>query len=71
VTVFKKRVDDWIEVFRNTKPASAHQAVLIPGDPEREAEKIRLKYGIPVIDSVVNDLRQISAKTGVSFEVKH
>lgn len=71
VTLFKKRVDDWIEVFRETKPASGHQAVLIPGDPEHEAEKIRSKYGIPVIESVVNDLREISAKTGVHFEVKH
>ena len=70
VTVFKKRVDDWIEVFRQTKPAPGHEAVLIPGDPEHDAEKVRLKYGVPVVESVVNDLRVISVKTGVPFEVK-
>lgn len=69
VNVFKKRVDHWIEVFRNTRPAPGHQAVLIPGDPEHEAEKVRAKYGIPVIESVVNDLKAISAMTSVEFQV--
>ena len=70
VTDFKKRVDDWIEVFRKTKPAPGHEAVLIPGDPEHQAEKTRSQCGVPVIESVVNDLRHISVKTGVPFEVK-
>ena len=69
VDVFKKRVDEWIAVFRNTKPAPGHKAVLIPGDPEHEAEKIRVKYGIPLIDSVVNDLKEISRVTGVELEM--
>jgi L-2-hydroxycarboxylate dehydrogenase (NAD+) len=46
---FKKQIDDWIQVFRNaTGP-------LIPGDPEREAETIRSKAGIPLLKPVVND----------------
>jgi len=69
VEAFKKRIDDWIEVFRNTKPSPGHQAVLIPGDPEHAAEKVRSKYGIPVIESVVNDLKEISIITKVEFEV--
>jgi len=68
VEVFKKRIDHWIEVFRNTKPAPGHQAVLIPGDPEHDAEKTRSKYGIPVIESVVNDLREIAKMTKVDFQ---
>ena len=44
---FKKQIDEWICVFRNTKPASAAAGPLIPGDPEREAEAIRSKEGIP------------------------
>lgn len=67
VDVFKKRVDHWIEVFRATKPAPGQEAVLIPGDPEREAEKVRTKEGIPVIKAVVDDLMEISRKTGVPF----
>lgn len=67
VEVFKKRMDHWIEVFRATKPASGQEAVLIPGDPEHEAEKIRLKDGVPVVEAVVRDLESISKETGVAF----
>lgn len=67
VDVFKKRIDHWIEVFRKTKPAPGHEAVLIPGDPEREAEQIRSKEGIPLIQPVVDDLIAISKRTGVPF----
>ncbi|HET9881742.1 MAG TPA: Ldh family oxidoreductase, partial [Candidatus Binatia bacterium] len=44
---FKKQIDEWIRVFRNTKPAPGSSGPLIPGDPEREAEAIRSKEGIP------------------------
>jgi LDH2 family malate/lactate/ureidoglycolate dehydrogenase len=67
VEVFKKRIDDWIEVFRSTKPAPGHEAVLIPGDPEHAAEQVRRKRGIPVIEAVVNDLREVSRITKVEF----
>ena len=69
VNDFKKRIDDWIAVFRSTKPAAGHEAVLISGDPEHEAEKVRTKYGIPVIESVVNDLKEIALLTKVEFQV--
>ncbi len=65
VDEFKTRIDEWIEVFRNTKPVKGQQAVLIPGDPEHEAEEIRRKEGIPLIEPVVYDLMDISKKTGI------
>jgi LDH2 family malate/lactate/ureidoglycolate dehydrogenase len=67
VDLFKKRIDHWIEVFRNTKPVPGQEKVLIPGDPEREAEMLRSIEGIPVILAVVDDLKQISRETGVGF----
>jgi L-2-hydroxycarboxylate dehydrogenase (NAD+) len=67
IDVFKKRVDHWIEVFRATKPAPGQEAVLIPGDPEYEAEKIRSQEGIPLIKPVIDDLHEISRKTSVPF----
>ena len=67
---FKKQIDDWIHVFRNTKPAPGTNGPLIPGDPEREAEAIRSKEGIPLLQPVVDDLLDISRKTGIPFEVK-
>ncbi|MEK6781304.1 MAG: Ldh family oxidoreductase [Bacteroidota bacterium] len=67
VDEFKKRIDEWIEVFRNTKPAKGHKAVLIPGDPEHAEEAIRRKNGVPLIETVVNDLKDISKQTGIPF----
>jgi L-2-hydroxycarboxylate dehydrogenase (NAD+) len=67
---FKKQIDDWIQVFRNTKPAPGTNGPLIPGDPEREAEAIRSKEGIPLLKPMVDDLLDISKKTGIPFEMK-
>jgi len=66
---FKKQIDDWIHVFRNTKPAPGTDGPLIPGDPERDAEAIRSNEGIPLIKLVVDDLLDILRRTGISFEV--
>jgi L-2-hydroxycarboxylate dehydrogenase (NAD+) len=65
---FKSQVDDYIRVFRATKPAPNTSGPLIPGDPEREAEAIRRKNGVPLILPVVNDLREVSKKTGIPFD---
>jgi L-2-hydroxycarboxylate dehydrogenase (NAD+) len=68
VNEFKKRIDEWIEVFRNTKPVEGVKAVLIPGDPEHEEEAIRRKSGIPLLQPVIDDLLDISKQTGIPFE---
>jgi LDH2 family malate/lactate/ureidoglycolate dehydrogenase len=67
---FKRQIDDWIKVFRNTKPAPGTSGPLIPGDPEREAEAIRSKEGIPLLKPVVDDLLDISRKIGIPFEIR-
>jgi L-2-hydroxycarboxylate dehydrogenase (NAD+) len=67
---FKKQIDEWIHVFRKTKPAPGTSGPLVPGDPEREAEAVRSKGGIPLIKPVVDDLLDISRKTGIPFDVK-
>jgi LDH2 family malate/lactate/ureidoglycolate dehydrogenase len=65
---FKRQIDDYIRVFRATKPAPGTNGPLIPGDPEREMEQVRCKKGVPLILPVVEELRDISRKTGISFE---
>jgi LDH2 family malate/lactate/ureidoglycolate dehydrogenase len=64
---FKFHLDKWIRRFRNAKPIQDQESVLIPGDPEREKEKHRRVNGIPLVDSVVLDLRSIAAKFDISF----
>jgi L-2-hydroxycarboxylate dehydrogenase (NAD+) len=41
----------------------------IPEDREREAERIRSKEGIPLIKPVVDDLLDISRKTGIPLDL--
>jgi LDH2 family malate/lactate/ureidoglycolate dehydrogenase len=64
---FKRQMDDFIRTFRATKPAPGTNGPLIHGDPEREAEKIRSKEGVPLIMPVVEELRAISKKTSIPF----
>ncbi len=68
VDSFKRQVDDYIRVFRATKPAPGTAGPLIPGDPEREAEKLRREKGVPLILPIIEDLRDISRKTGIPFD---
>lgn len=64
---FKAHMDNWIKRFRRAQPAEGHEKVLIPGDPEREMELLRMQEGIPVVDPVVNDLRELGKKWGLSL----
>src|SRR5213080_2839344 len=65
---FKRQIDDYIRVFRATKPAPGRSGPLIPGDPEREAEKWRRENGVPLVLPVLEELRDISKKTRIPFD---
>ncbi|MCS6969259.1 MAG: Ldh family oxidoreductase [Cytophagales bacterium] len=67
VEEFKRQIDEWIRTFRATRPAPGTQGVLIPGDPERQAEAIRSKEGIPLLPAVVEELEDIAQKTGIAL----
>ena len=54
--------------MRSTKPAPGTEGPLIPGDPEREAEIIRAKEGIPLVEPVVEELNDIAKRTGIPFD---
>jgi L-2-hydroxycarboxylate dehydrogenase (NAD+) len=64
---FKQHMDNWIDRFRNAKPAAGHEKVLIPGDPEREMELIRMNNGIPVVNSVVAELKEVGERFGIEL----
>src|ERR1700722_6617251 len=64
---FKMHMDNWIRRFRSAAPAPGHEKVLIPGDPEREMEAIRLANGIPLVPSVVEELKALAIKLEVEF----
>jgi L-2-hydroxycarboxylate dehydrogenase (NAD+) len=62
---FKRQIDDLIRTLRKTRPAPGTAGPLIPGDPEREAEAVRRREGIPLVAPVVEELRDISRQTGI------
>ena len=65
---FKTQVDEYVHVFRATKPAPGTSGPLIPGDPERQAEQDRRERGVPLVLAVIEELRDISAKTGIPLD---
>ncbi|MDX1902736.1 MAG: Ldh family oxidoreductase, partial [Thermonemataceae bacterium] len=61
---FKKNMDIWIQTFKNAKAVEGKK-VIIPGEPEREQEVLRMKEGIPLMQIVVEDLQKLGEKFGV------
>ena len=55
---FKSHMDKWIETFRAAETTEENDKVLIPGDPEREMSEERKANGIPLLEPVVEDLKQ-------------
>ena len=62
---FKTHLDNWITSFKAASTASPTQKVIIPGEPELEAEIYRKKNGIPLLDAVINDLNGLAVKFGI------
>lgn len=62
---FKDHLDNWIDRFKNAKTVDPNQKVIIPGEPEYQFELDRKEAGIPLIDTVVNDLNVLANKIGV------
>lgn len=65
VDEFKANMDNWVSRFKSASPIDPTQKVIIPGEPELEAELDRRKNGIPLVDAVANDLDELAKKLGV------
>lgn len=70
VSEFKDHMDRWIARFKAAKPTDGEPSVIIPGEPELEAEKVRRAEGIPLTEAVVKDLGELAAKLGVELKVR-
>ena len=62
---FFENMDNWIDRFKNAKPAAGHDRVLIPGMPEAEKEAYHKAHGVPLLQPVVDDLNTLAEKLGV------
>ncbi len=63
---FKNHMDNWISRFKSASRIDEQQGVVIPGEPEYDAEIERRVNGIPLVDAVVNDLNEVAEKLNVS-----
>jgi len=59
---FKKDMDLWIARFKTAIPKDKTKPVLIPGDPERAFHAYRMENGIPLFQSVTEELFGIAEK---------
>ncbi len=66
VDEFKHHLDNWVARFKSASRIDPSQKVIIPGEPEYEAEIERRKNGIPIVDAVVKDLNELAEKLNVS-----
>jgi L-2-hydroxycarboxylate dehydrogenase (NAD+) len=66
---FKDDMDKWIRAFRGARAVEGHQ-VIIPGDPERELERIRSVKGLTLLEPVVQSLSELAKRFGIPFEEK-
>lgn len=64
---FKASMDEWIRTFRGAKPVKGETRVLIPGDPEREAEAKNRREGIKLVPAVMEDLKTVARELGICF----
>lgn len=62
VDEFKTNMDNWIHRFKSAKTISPNQKVIIPGEPEFEAEQNRKTKGIPLVNAVIDDLNALADK---------
>jgi LDH2 family malate/lactate/ureidoglycolate dehydrogenase len=60
-------MDNWIARFREAKTVDGEDHVIIPGDPEREIEAIRIKDGIPLNAKVEEDLKKLAESFSLSL----
>ncbi|WPU95089.1 Ldh family oxidoreductase [Mucilaginibacter sabulilitoris] len=67
VDEFKASLDNWIARFKTSVTVDPTQKVIIPGEPELEAEAHRATHGIPLVDAVAVDLNMLAERFGVEL----
>ncbi|MCB9261513.1 MAG: Ldh family oxidoreductase [Flavobacteriales bacterium] len=65
---FKQNMDNWIDRFSNAQTIAGKEKVIIPGQPEQAMFEERVNSGIPIIDAVYQDLKEVCIDLGVSAD---
>jgi len=67
VQEFKELMDEWMQGLKDTPPAPGHDRVLVPGQPEFEAELERKELGIPLHTEVIEWFKDISRELEIPY----
>jgi LDH2 family malate/lactate/ureidoglycolate dehydrogenase len=66
---FERDVDLLTDSLRAGRPLAPGRPVLVAGDPERAARDRRLRAGIPLSRSVIEDIRTVARRSRVPFSL--
>ena len=66
---FKRTMDDFLRMLRETLPARGHDRVLFPGLPESEEEVIRAERGIPFHPEVIEWFQDITSELDIPYNL--
>jgi len=64
---FESSLDRLVAHLRATPPVDPGQPVLVPGDPERAAHADRTRHGIPMTETLVEEIRGVCQSCGAGF----
>ena len=64
---FKKRLDSIIKIIKSTPLAPNKNNIYIPGEIEFLERENRIKNGIPLNDSLLNDLIGLASDQGINL----
>jgi ureidoglycolate dehydrogenase (NAD+) len=62
---FREGMQRMMTLVRAEPPLSEGAPVMVPGDPEKGTEAVRMQHGIPLSDGAVAKFRELAAETGV------
>jgi LDH2 family malate/lactate/ureidoglycolate dehydrogenase len=65
VGAFKRKVDEFIRDFRNSKRMSGVDRIRLPGEQSHATWLERSALGIPMNDALFNDLQRLAAELGI------
>ncbi len=67
---YRAQMDDMMAELQATPPAPGHDAVFAPGQPEFDAYRERSVSGVPLHQSVRDDLRDLAAAYDVPYDLE-
>ena len=67
--IYRAQIDDMMATVRATPPAPGHDAVFAPGQPEFDSYRDRSVNGVPLHQSVRDDLRALAGEYDVPYDL--